>query len=55
MPSKILRCTCKHEGQDKLNGPQMRVFNFKGKSRADSPEYRCTVCGATVGSKPTKK
>lgn len=44
MPSKIMRCKCSHEGQDKLHGPGMRVFNAHDKKPG---EYSCTVCGVT--------
>ncbi len=45
----IRACGCKHEFQDKLYGPQMRV---KNKCKAG---YRCTVCAAVekVEHKPT--
>lgn len=34
----ILRCTCKHEFQDKRYGKGKRVFN------KTTTGYRCTVC-----------
>jgi hypothetical protein len=42
---KILPCTCKNEGQDKLHGPGMRVFN-RGAINGPTPNanYTCTVC-----------
>ena len=40
MATKILKCTCKHEGQDELHGKGMRVFN----STSKDDTYRCTVC-----------
>lgn len=42
-PSKIMVCGCKHEGQDQLYGPGLRLWNRLG----DSDSYRCTVCGNT--------
>jgi len=41
----IKKCTCKHDGQDKLHGKGMRVHN-KTKIGKGSTEvkYRCTVC-----------
>ena len=36
----ILRCDCKHEGQDSLHGKGNRVFNPISKPGF----YRCTVC-----------
>ena len=41
---KIMRCTCKHEFQDKEYGKGMRVFN----PMKISGRYRCTVCGREV-------
>lgn len=48
----IKSCNCKHEGQDKLNGKQKRVFNKTTKGDRDNPELRCTVCGRTTGNRP---
>lgn len=43
----ILRCTCKHDFQDKTYGSGMRVHNpCPPKGKTDDPKYRCTVCGA---------
>lgn len=39
-------CTCKHEVQDKLYGPQVRVANATAKGDKDITEVRCTVCKA---------
>jgi len=39
----IIRCTCKHEYQDRAYGRGNRVANKTTKS--DPPGYRCTVCG----------
>ena len=36
----IIKCTCKHEEQDKLHGPQCRVAN----PTKDPDKVRCTVC-----------
>jgi len=45
MKSKILPCSCKNEGQDKLHGKGKRVMNETSKSLGDNThEYRCTVC-----------
>jgi len=35
----IKKCSCKHEGQDKIHGKDNRVHNPKAKD-----EVRCTVC-----------
>lgn len=40
MSTEIKKCVCKHEGQDKLHGQGMRVFNMNAKKEAI-----CTVCG----------
>ena len=43
---KILLCwRCANEGQDKLHGPGMRVFN-RGVINGPTPnaDYTCTVC-----------
>ena len=42
-----LKCTCKHEGQDKMYGHQIRLHNPLKKTEKGAQEYRCTVC-ATV-------
>ncbi len=43
--SFIAKCTCIHEGQDKIHGRGNRVFNL-GKS---AEKGKCTVCGSSVG------
>jgi len=40
-PSEVKVCTCKHDSQDKIHGPQKRVHNPNGKG-----DYKCTVCGS---------
>lgn len=40
--TKIVKCSCSHEYQDKLHGKGNRVAN---KSAATPPKYVCTVCG----------
>lgn len=42
-PSKIMPCSCQHQGQDEMYGSGMRLWNQLG----DSDSYRCTVCGNT--------
>lgn len=37
----ILKCTCKHDYQDRRYGKQKRVFNVMRDGKA-----RCTVCAA---------
>ena len=40
----IKKCTCKHEGQDKLHGAGNRVFNLTQKGGGTVKVHRCTVC-----------
>ncbi len=40
----ILKCTCKHNFQDRMYGGGMRVFNPLKKSQTHSNHARCTVC-----------
>ena len=42
--SKILKCTCKHEYQDKHYGEKMRVHN-EITNKTNVHNWRCTVCG----------
>lgn len=37
-------CTCKHEQQDALHGPQVRVANATAKGDDKSVDVRCTIC-----------
>jgi len=46
-PSKILRCFCEHEYQDKKYGKKNRVHNWGPMCSNRNPGYRCTVCGQT--------
>jgi hypothetical protein len=49
MDTKIRKCDCKHEYQDRKYGPEMRVHNpcrSIGK-KDEKTKYRCTVCGKT--------
>ena len=41
--TKILKCTCKHQQQDRLHGTGKRVFNLT-LIKSSPPTYRCTVC-----------
>lgn len=36
-------CSCNHPGQDKLHGPQVRIFNETEVKPGQT--HRCTVCG----------
>lgn len=43
--TKVLKCTCKHEEQDKMYGPGMRLHNVcDKKGTAAYGKYYCTVC-----------
>lgn len=46
----ILQCTCKHAGQDQLNGPGKRVFN----PDKNGEHASCSVCGASKGTGQAK-
>ena len=41
MATKVLKCKCEHEFQDKEHGKGMRVHTVGEKN----DDYRCTVCG----------
>lgn len=51
----IIKCVCVHEGQDKLHGKGMRVYN-PGKDAGGGVKWRCTVCQkeTTVKENPNK-
>jgi hypothetical protein len=55
MLKMILRCTCKHEYQDKLYGKGMRVHNYAPKGYQGKAGYRCTVCKVTRQANETQK
>ena len=41
----IVKCNCKHEGQDKLYGEGMRVYNkCRSKATGKWTAARCTIC-----------
>ena len=42
--TKVIRCNCKHEFQDKTYGEGMRVHILKQKD-AQQGNWACTVCG----------
>jgi hypothetical protein len=42
--TKILRCTCSHEFQDKTYGRNMRVHNRLDGKGSKVNGYACTVC-----------
>ncbi len=41
--TKIIKCTCKHDYQDKKYGKGKRVAN-ECTSKSMNKQYRCTVC-----------
>jgi hypothetical protein len=43
--TKIIKCVCKYEFQDKLYGLGYRVMNLMAKMAGTKKQYRCTVCG----------
>lgn len=49
--TKILKCSCEHEYQDKKYGKGMRVGNLKAGAKTGPVLYRCTVCGRDLTSK----
>lgn len=42
-----IKCTCKHEGQDKLHGEKIRIAN-PAKLDKIQKTVRCTVCNKEV-------
>ena len=44
MSTKIMKCSCEHEYQDKTYGKHQRVFNPTTKKSGDKIIYRCTIC-----------
>jgi len=46
MNTKVLRCSCDHDYQDKAYGYKMRLHNWARKAEGTGA-WRCTVCGKT--------
>ncbi len=42
--TKIIKCSCKNEHQDKMYGKSMRLANKTEKVSLNKNYYRCTVC-----------
>lgn len=43
--TKVLKCLCEHEDQDRMYGKGMRVHNrLDNKDSKKDPQYVCTVC-----------
>lgn len=40
----ILRCQCRHKGQDKLHGRSLRAHNPMKCKPGQTQMWRCTVC-----------
>ena len=49
--TKTIKCTCKHDFQDKEHGNQQRIANINEKEDSAT----CTVCGNKVGLISKKK
>jgi len=45
--TKVLKCTCQHEFQDRKYGAGMRVHNYARSANGKTGGWRCTVCKAT--------
>jgi len=45
----IKYCSCKHEYQEKVYGPGLRVHNEAKSSNKSEKAYTCTVCGVKKG------
>jgi len=50
--TKVMKCNCVHEAQDKIYGQNNRLFNEAGGDKGS--KYRCTVCGKLVENKTIK-
>lgn len=46
MPTKIIKCKCKHAFQDKTYGKDYRVHSVGG--TPTQPTYKCTVCANVI-------
>lgn len=46
MATKVMTCSCANAGQDKLHGKGVRVYNRTKTAQGQTPQWRCTVCGA---------
>ena len=47
-------CNCIHPSQDKLHGPQVRIFNQTETKTGQAQTYRCTVCAGVKVIKSEK-
>lgn len=48
MPTRIIKCTCKHETQDVMYGAGNRIAN-----EMRTGQLKCTVCGTVQGAPST--
>jgi hypothetical protein len=51
MPTKIKKCDCKDEFQDKRYGKGRRVMNHAPMKGNMPSRFRCTVCAKEHGSR----
>lgn len=49
--TKTIKCTCRHDFQDKEYGNQQRIANINEKEDSAT----CTVCGNKIGLTSKKK
>lgn len=42
----VIKCTCKHDFQDKVYGANNRVHNYAKAANNKTGGWRCTVCKA---------
>ena len=42
--TKVMKCSCQHEAQDKIYGKHMRLFNLRDDKKHKGEAF-CTVCG----------
>lgn len=43
--TKVMKCSCEHQGQDRMYGKGNRLFNVTIKGKQGPEVYRCTICG----------
>lgn len=49
--TKILKCSCESEFQDKLYGNHMRVHNHAPSKGSNKTRYRCATCKLEINTK----
>ena len=49
--TKIIKCNCPNEFQDKEYGKNNRVHNHADKKGAEKDRFKCTSCGTYHNSK----